>query len=151
MRSIPVTPIQVNFPCIRSVTQIERQSTEKKTGKQTHGQRIYLNSRSTEPPAHILHKIRERWSVENKNHHPRDATMLEDKCRWRTRNTAANLALLRGATLMIWKKAEPNRTAPDFIRSNQRNIDAKIVLIKKKSTTYEHAVRCPDERPFNAT
>ena len=104
VRSILVTPIQVNFPCIRSVTQIERQSTEKKTGKQTHGKRIYLNSRSTEPPAQILYKIRERWSVENKNHHPRDATMLEDKCRCRTRNTAANLALLRGATLMIWKK-----------------------------------------------
>ena len=32
---------------------------------------------------------------------------------------------------MIWKKAEPNRTAPDFIRSNQRNIDAKIALIYK--------------------
>ena len=36
VRSIHVTPIQVNFPCIRSVTQIDRQSTEKKTGKQTH-------------------------------------------------------------------------------------------------------------------
>ena len=101
MRYIRVTPIQVNFPYIRSVAQIDRRSTEKKTGKQTHGQRIYLNSRPTEPPAQILHKIRERWSVENKNHHRRDATMLEDKCRCRTRNTAANLALLRGATLMI--------------------------------------------------
>lgn len=131
MRYIRVTAIQVNFPYIRSVAQIDRQSTEKKTGKQTHGQRIYLNSRSSEPPAQILHKIRERWSVENKNHHPRDATMLEDKCRCRTRYTAANLALLRGATLMIWKKAEPNRTAPDFIRSNQRNIDAQIALINR--------------------
>ena len=43
VRSISVAPIQVNFPCIRSVTQIDRQSTEKKTGKQTHGKRIYLN------------------------------------------------------------------------------------------------------------
>lgn len=108
MRYIRVTSTQVNFPYIRSVAQIDRQSTEKKTGKQTHGQRIYISSRATEPPAMILQKIRDRWSVENKNHHPRDATLLEDKCRCRTRHTAANLALLRGATLMIWKKAHQN-------------------------------------------
>ena len=127
VRSIHVTPIQVNFPC--TVTQIDRQSTEKKT-KQTHGKRIYLNSRSSEPPAQILYKISERWSVETRTttHVMRLCSKI---CRCRTRNTAANLALLRGATLMIWKKTEPNRTAPDFIRSNQRNIDAKIVLINK--------------------
>jgi hypothetical protein len=81
LRYIRVTPTQVNFPHIQSVAQIDRQSTEKKTGKQTHGLRIYLSSRSNEPPAKILQKIRDQWSVENKNHHPRDATLLEDKFR----------------------------------------------------------------------
>jgi len=113
------------------VAEIHRQSTEKKTGKQTCGQRIYLSSRASEPPARILQKIRDRWSVENKNHHPRDATLLEDKCRCRTKNTAANLALLRGATLMLWKKSKPKRTAPDFIRTNQRNVDALIGLMNR--------------------
>jgi len=131
VRYIRVTPIQVNFPFIRSVAEIHRQSTEKKTGKQTCGQRIYLSSRASEPPARILQKIRDRWSVENKNHHPRDATLLEDKCRCRTKNTAANLALLRGATLMLWKKSKPKRTAPDFIRTNQRNVDALIGLMNR--------------------
>jgi len=131
IRHIPVTPLQVNFPCIWSVVEIQRQSTEKKTGKRTDGQRIYLSSRQSEPQARILQKVRDRWAVENKNHHPRDATMLEDKCRCRTKNTAANLALLRGATLMLWKKSKPKRTAPDFIRTNLRNIDTQITLMKR--------------------
>jgi len=131
VRHIPVTPVQVNFPCIWSVAQIHRQSTEKNTGKQTSGQRIYLSSRRSEPPARILQKVRDRWNVENKNHHPRDSTMLEDKCRCRTGHTAANLALLRGVALKIWRKSRPKLTASDFIRSNNKNIDALINLMSK--------------------
>jgi predicted transposase YbfD/YdcC len=131
VRHIPVTPLQVNFPCIWSIAEIHRKSTDKKTDKRTSGQRIYLSSRHGEPPAQILRKIRDRWSVENKNHHPRDSTMLEDKCRCRTRHTAANLALLRGIGLKIWKKSKPKRTAPDFIRSNRKDIDALIALTKR--------------------
>ena len=131
IRYIPVSPIQVGFPCVHSVAQIHRHCTNKKTSEQTRGERIYLSSRSSEPPAKILQRIRDRWSVENKNHHPRDATLNEDKCRCRKGNTAANLALIRGATLLIWKKSKPKRTAADFIRSNQRNIDAQISLLNK--------------------
>jgi hypothetical protein len=76
--------MQVNFPCIFSVAEIHRDSTVKKTQIRTIGQRIYLSSRKTEPPVSILSKVRLRWNVENKNHHPRDATFLEDKCRCRT-------------------------------------------------------------------
>jgi len=131
VRYIPVTPVQVNFPCVFSVAEIHRRSTEKKSGQKSEGQRIYLSSRESETPAKILQKVRDRWSVENKNHHPRDAILLEDKCRCRTGNTAANLALLRGAVLLLWKKTKPNRTAADFIRSNQRNVDAQIGLLNK--------------------
>lgn len=131
VRHIPVTPMQVGFPCIWSVAEIHRESTEKHTGKQTSGQRIYLSSRPGEPPNTILRKVRQRWSVENKNHHPRDSTMLEDKCRCRTGHTAANLALLRGAALKIWKKSKKTHTAPDFIRKNLKNIDALIRLLNK--------------------
>lgn len=121
--------MQVNFPCIFSVAEIHRESTVKKTQIRTIGQRIYLSSRKTEPPVSILSKVRLRWNVENKNHHPRDATFLEDKCRCRTKNTAANLALLRGAVLIIWKKTCPDRPAPDFIRRNQRKLDSLIHII----------------------
>ena len=131
VRYLTVTPMQVNFPCIHSVAEIHRDSTVKKTLARSFGQRIYLSSRQTEPPAHILSKVRLRWNVENKNHHPRDATFLEDKCRCTTKNTAANLALLRGAVLMLWKKTTPDRPAPSFIRRNQRKIDAMIGIISK--------------------
>lgn len=126
-----MTPLEVNFPCIYSVAEIHRQSIDKKSGKTTKGQRLYLSSRSSEPPSTILQKIRERWSIENKNHHPRDASLLEDKCRCRTGNTAANLALLRGVVLLLWKKTRPKRTAADFIRLNQKNLDAQIALLSK--------------------
>ena len=107
-----------------------RSTVHREENRQANPRETHLpQCRSTKPPAQILYKIRERWNVENKNHQPRDAIMLGDKCRYRTRNTAAKLALLRGVTLTIWKKAEPNRTAPDFIRSNQRNVDSKITLI----------------------
>jgi predicted transposase YbfD/YdcC len=109
-----VTPMKVNFPCIHSVAKIHRDSTVKKTKARSIGQRIYLSSRQTEPPATILKKMRLRWNVENKNHLPRDATFLEDKRRSRTRNTAANLALLRGAVLTIWKKNLLRSTCSGF-------------------------------------
>jgi predicted transposase YbfD/YdcC len=137
VRYLSVTPMQVNFPCIHSVAEIHRDSTVKKTKIRTIGQRIYLSSRQAEPPASILNKVRLRWNVENKNHHPRDATFLEDKCRCTTRNTAANLALLRGAVLMIWKKTCSDRPAPDFIRRNQRKLDPLIHIIGKNQRLRE--------------
>jgi len=111
---MPVTPVQVNFPCVHSVVEIHRRSTDKKSGQKSEGKRIYLSSRASEPPANTLRKVRDRWSVENKNHHPRDATLLEDKCRCRTKNTAANLALLRGASLMLWKKKQAKAHSSRF-------------------------------------
>jgi len=137
VRYLTVTPMQVNFPCIHSVAEIHRDSIVKKTGARSIGQRIYLSSRQKEPPAIILKNVRLRWNVENKNHHPREATFLEDKCRCTTRNTAANLALLRGAVLMIWKKTSPDRPAPDFIRRNQRKLDPLIHLIARNQRIRE--------------
>jgi hypothetical protein len=63
--------------------------------------------------------------------------MLEDKCRCRTRHTAANLALLRGTALKIWRKSKPKLPAPDFIRTNQRNIDGIIALTTKNQRLRE--------------
>lgn len=128
---MPVSPLQVNFPCIRSVAEIKRESTDKKSGQNSKGSRIYLSSREKEPPAAVLGQIRLRWNVENKNHHHRDATFLEDKCRCRTGNTAANLALLRGAVLKIWKTTRPDLPAPAFVQRNQRKIDAVTNLMTK--------------------
>ena len=69
--------------------------------------------------------------------------MLEDKCRCRTGHTAANLALLRGVALKIWRKSRPKLTASNFIRSNNKNVDRSNQPDEQKSTTYKNGVRCP--------
>jgi hypothetical protein len=56
---------------------------------------------------------------------------LEDKCRCRTGNTAANLALLRGAVLKIWKTTRSDLPAPAFVLRNQRKLDEIISLMEK--------------------
>jgi predicted transposase YbfD/YdcC len=121
--------MQVCFPCVRSVIEIARQSTNKKTGATTNGRRLYLSSQAKQPPRSVLNQIRQRWNVENKNHHPRDATFLEDKCRCRTKNTAANLALLRGAVLCLWKRTQPSTPATRFVQRNRMKLDEIIGLI----------------------
>jgi len=128
---MPVSPLQINFPCIVSIAEVKRHSTSKKTGEPSNGSRIYLSSAAKEPPARVLKHIRMRWNVENKNHHHRDHTFLEDKCRCRKRNTAANLALMRGAVLTIWKNTRPSLPAPAFILKNQRKLDAMIRTINE--------------------
>ena len=63
--------------------------------------------------------VRARWGIENKNHHPRDATWLEDKTRARTGHTAANLTLLRGLVLIWWRRGMFQNVCPDgdaFVR-----------------------------------
>jgi len=73
-----------------------------------------------------LHAARSRWGVENKNHHPRDATWLEDKTRTRTGHTAANLALLRGMVLIWWRRRHPMLCAPAFLLRNQRHLPTAL-------------------------
>lgn len=131
VRTLPVDPIQVNFPCIRSIVEIVRESTQKKSNSRKKGSRLFMTDTPNIPPAQMLAKVRERWNVENKNHHPRDATFLEDKARCRKGNTTANLALLRGTSLNIWRKTSPDTPAPAFITKAQRNLDAFIGVIHR--------------------
>lgn len=66
------------------------------------------------------------WGIENKNHHPRDATWLEDKTRARTGHTAANLARLRGIVLIGWRRRHPTLCAPAFVLRNQRRLPTAL-------------------------
>jgi predicted transposase YbfD/YdcC len=97
----------------------------KATGVTTTGRRVFL---LTEPltPEDALRAARARWGIENKNHHPRDATWLEDKTRARTGHTAANLALLRGIVLIQWRRRHPTLCGPAFINRNNRHLPATL-------------------------
>jgi predicted transposase YbfD/YdcC len=120
-----VTPEQLGFPHAAQLLEIQRESTAKATGKTTTGRRVFILS---EPltPADALRAARARWGIENKNHHPRDATWLEDKTRARTGHTAANLALLRGLVLTWWRRRHPTLSGPAFVLRNQRRLPAAL-------------------------
>ena len=113
-----MTPEQLGFPHAAQVVEITRESTRKKTGETTTGRRLFVLSEPLSPRDCLL-ACRGRWGVENKNHHPRDATWLEDKTRAAAGHTAANLTLLRGLVLVWWRKNHPQLSAPLFIARNQ--------------------------------
>lgn len=115
------------------MVEIKRDSTAKSTGEETTGRRVFILS---EPltQADALRAVRGRWGIENKNHHPRDATWLEDKTRARTGHTAANLQLLRGLVLIWWRRKHPELCAPAFIMRNQRRLPAAIRELHQRFT-----------------
>jgi len=120
-----VTPEKLGFVHAAQSLEIKRESTAKSTGLTTSGRRVFLLS---EPltPLDGLFAARARWGIENKNHHPRDATWLEDKTRARTGHTAANLALLRGVVLIWWRRRHPQLCAPAFIMRNNRHLPSAL-------------------------
>jgi hypothetical protein len=117
VRLAGVTPAQLEFPHAAQVVELTRESTCKKTGETTTGRRYFL---LTEPlgARDCLLACRGRWGVENKNHHPRDATWLEDKTRAAAGHTAANLTLLRGLVLVWWRQKHPQLSGPQFVARN---------------------------------
>lgn len=130
---MPITPSQIHFPCIYQVIEVKRDSITKKTQHSQRGRRVYLSSHTENgDPIDFLKKVRGHWTVENKNHHPRDATLMEDQCRCHRGNTAANLALLRGAVLCLWKRSSPSIPAPAFVARSQRKLDAMIHILTKR-------------------
>lgn len=91
----------------------------------TTGRRIFIATEALSE-ADALRAARAHWGIENKNHHPRDATWLEDKTRACAGHTAANLALLRGTVLIWWRRKHPKLCAPAFIAQSNRRLPARI-------------------------
>jgi len=121
----PSPPKQVGFVHAAQLIEVKRDSVEKRTGTTSAGRRVFL---VTEPlaPADALPAVCSRWGIENKNHHPRDATWLEDKTRARSGHTAANLALLRGLVLIGWRRRHPLLCGPAFVLRNQRHLPTAL-------------------------
>jgi len=120
-----VTPEELGFVHAAQVLEIKRDSLCKSTGMATTGTRVFVLSEPLRP-ADALFAARGRWGIENKNHHPRDATWLEDKTRARTGHTAANLALLRGTVFIWWRRRHPKLCAPAFLTRNQRRLPTAL-------------------------
>lgn len=96
-----VTPAALGFPYACTALRIERESTEKKTGKVTLESSLLISSL----PVHALSPTQWQrlaqghWSVESANHYRRDVSWNEDRELGRNARRACNLALLRSALL----------------------------------------------------
>lgn len=125
MRTYAVTPEEIGFVHAAQLIEVKRDSLEKSSGASSGGRRVFVASEAL-TEADALRAVRMHWGIENKNHHPRDATWLEDKTRARTGHTAANLALLRGIVLIWWRRKYPALCAPAFVLRNQRRLPTAI-------------------------
>jgi predicted transposase YbfD/YdcC len=82
---------------------VQRDWTEKKKPalSQNHT-RVFLSSLGAEEKSRSSHAARGHWSIENRNHHKRDASAWqEDRHRHRRPRAALNLALTRNTLLAI--------------------------------------------------
>jgi hypothetical protein len=96
--------VTVGLPGARSVVLVQRDWVAKSKPQsipQSHT-RIFLTSLQPQEKARSTAAARGHWSIENRNHHKRDASAWqEDRHRHRRPNAALNLALTRNALLAI--------------------------------------------------
>jgi predicted transposase YbfD/YdcC len=102
--------MECNFPRARTLLQITRHTTHKKTRKQSGLTRWFVSSRRPDQvtPEQWLADIRGHWAgVEIRNHWKKDAILYEDKTRSRNPNIVGALALLRAALLRLFHHFKP--------------------------------------------
>lgn len=99
-----ITPVNAGLPGARCAITIQRDWSEKKAPLQTQQShtRYFLSSLSAHEKMRSANAVRQHWSVENRNHHKRDASAWqEDRHRHRKPNAALNLALTRNVLLAM--------------------------------------------------
>lgn len=102
--------------------------------KQPHIQkshtRFFISSLSAKEKSRSTTAARNHWSIENRNHHKRDASAWqEDRHRHRRPRAALNLALTRNALLAIipFKQGEPLSAFFEFYHRHRREA-LKLIL-----------------------
>ncbi|MFA6039865.1 MAG: hypothetical protein WC698_06410 [Candidatus Peribacteraceae bacterium] len=106
-----ISPVTAGLPGARSAVIVQRDWSEKKEPKTAKSHtRVFLSSLRAEEKSRSTRAAREHWSIENRNHHKRDASAWqEDRHRHRRPKAALNLALTRNALLAIipFQQGEP--------------------------------------------
>ena len=93
LRAMPAPPwVMENWP--GSAMIIEVSSKGKRQGRRIDETRYYVTSLRTGADA-LLRHVRDRWSIENSWHWPRDTKLDEDAHRYRERNGVQVMATLR--------------------------------------------------------
>jgi predicted transposase YbfD/YdcC len=113
---------------------VRRDWTQKKDPQtpQTHT-RLFLSSLGAEEKSRLARAARGHWSIENRNHHKRDASSWqEDHHRHRRPRAAQNLALTRNALLALIP-FEPGQPLADFFALYHRHPPKALHLLLKSS------------------
>lgn len=108
----------LDFPTIGQACCIERETLNKKTGKQTH-EVVYTITRRPEREAdakRLLKINREHWSIENKCHYVIDWNYDEDRGRIRTGHGPENITRLRRFAIGLIKSKGPVESVAQTMR-----------------------------------
>lgn len=77
------------------------------------------------PPERLLQLIRDHWAIENRLHHVRDVTFLEDRCRIRA--GARPIAALRNLAISLIRRA--GLAIPEARENFREDRSAAIALV----------------------
>lgn len=128
----PISPVSAGLPGARSAVTVRREWCEKKNPQhsKTHT-RFFLSSLRAQEKSRAATAVRGHWSIENRNHHKRDASLWqEDRHRHRRPNAALNLALTRNALLAIIPFQEGQPLAHFFDLHRRRPAIALNLILK---------------------
>ena len=130
-----ITPVSAGLPGARCAITIQRDWSEKKDPLQTQKShtRHFLSSLPVQERSRATRAVRGHWSVENRNHHKRDASAWqEDRHRHRKPNAALNLALTRNVLLALIP-FEQGQPLGHFFEAYHRHPRHALRLILKAS------------------
>ena len=128
-----ISPVNAGLPGARSAITIQRDWSEKKDPLQAQKShpRFFLSSLGPQEKTRAAAAVRQHWSVENRNHHKRDASAWqEDRHRHRKPNAALNLALTRNVLLAVIP-FEPGQPLAHFFEHYHRHPHHALQLILK--------------------
>lgn len=104
----------MNFPHVRQIFCVQRDSTEIITDKQRSETVYGITSLSPRQaaPERLLELTRAHWTIENRLHYVRDVTFDEDRCRIRKGAGAQVMASLRNLAISLLRMAGARYIAP---------------------------------------
>jgi len=130
-----ISPVNARLPGARAALTVQRDWSEKNNplpAPKRHT-RFFLTSLPAKEKSRATRAVREHWSVENRNHHKRDASAWqEDRHRHRKPNAALNLALTRNVLLALIPFGQGQPLAHFFEQYHRHPSKALHLILKAR-------------------
>lgn len=132
----------LNFPHVGQAFLVERESTNKKTGKYSCELAYGIASKTPEQadPQHVLATNRGHWCIENSCHYIIDWNYDEDRSRIRTGHGPENITRLRRFAISIIKLTGA-RSVPQKMRQLSGNVRLVFDLLRMTKNSCSCALR----------